>query len=164
MRSPRVTPARGWCMRPGHRRGLSLVRHALRVVLVHASLVLLALWPALAAAQHTLNPTSVEFTASADHAGILADGQPAVTRYQLEIYIKDAPAPLTTVDLGKPTPDTVNRVSVIPTVLIGLPVGQTYVARVTAIGPGGEGRSEPSNDFSRSDAPRAPTNLRTGGV
>jgi regulation of enolase protein 1 (concanavalin A-like superfamily) len=86
----------------------------------------------------TSPPTAIAFRASVDHATL-------VTRYELRIFASGAnPAtatPIATSDLGKPAPDlngdiTVNRA----TFFSGL--GQaSYIAAVSAIGPGGSSTS-----------------------
>src|SRR4029453_5620862 len=57
----------------------------------------------------TTPPTGVGFTASADHATL-------VTRYELRIYASGADpntaTPIATSDLGKPTPDANNNITV----------------------------------------------------
>jgi regulation of enolase protein 1 (concanavalin A-like superfamily) len=93
----------------------------------------------------TTAPRLLVFTASADHAT-------NVSSYRLSVYAPTAnPAtatPLTTSDLGKPTPDANNDITVDrATFFAALPVGN-YVATVTAIGPGGQTQSS-SVAFSR---------------
>src|SRR5262249_17314323 len=86
-------------------------------------------------------PTTVIFTASADH------NTSAVTSYRLDIFNNGADpntaTPVASSDLGKPTPAanndiTVNRASFFSALAPG-----TYVATVSAIGPGGLGRGAP---------------------
>jgi hypothetical protein len=81
----------------------------------------------------------VAFTASPDHA--------TVTRYVLEIFANGAdPAtatPVATSDLGKPTPDANNNITVDRTTFFtGLAAG-TYVSTVRAENSAGSGRSTP---------------------
>ena len=121
-----------------------------------ASLVLLAVWPALAAAQGVTNPVAVEFDVPSEHAVILPDGTAAITSYALQITEVGASAPLSTTDLGKPTPDVAGHVRATPQVLIGLPANRTYTAVIKAIGPGGEAVSDPSNPFGRAGPPSPP--------
>jgi hypothetical protein len=112
-----------------------------------------------------INPTTVLFIASADHnATVTVAGQtvPVLTRYELRIFLEGAAAPVTTVDLGKPTPNAQNEVRMTPGELVGLPLG-AYTARVAAIGPAGESVSDPSNPFARVRAPAAPTAVRVSG-
>jgi hypothetical protein len=83
-------------------------------------------------------PTAVAFTASTDHAT-------NVTSYRLSVYAPTAnPAtatPIATSDLGKPTPDANNAITVDrASFFAALPVG-SYQATVTAIGPGGQTQS-----------------------
>lgn len=113
----------------------------------------------VASAQLVTNPRTVEFTPSEDHSRVTENGSQAVDRYELRIFLRGAAAPLTSVDLGKPTPDATNTIRLQPPVLIGLPFG-SYVARVAAIGAGGEGVSDPSNPFDSILAPGVPTLLK----
>lgn len=94
------------------------------------------------------NPTTIEFTASPDHAA-LDKGAPVVSRYDVEIYTQaNQTTAVSTINVGKPTPGTGNLISFnqLRTTLGPLPVG-TYVAKVAAVGPGGTGRSTSSNPF-----------------
>lgn len=103
-----------------------------------------------------INPTRVEFTVSADHNATVL-GQPAVTRYDLRVYLPGAAQPMTTADLGKPVAADGATVSIErQAVFVALPLGE-YVARVAAVGPGGEGVSDPTVPFGRITAPSAPT-------
>jgi regulation of enolase protein 1 (concanavalin A-like superfamily) len=86
----------------------------------------------------TTAPRYVAFTASVDHAT-------AVTTYRLAIYRSGAdPAsatPIATSDLGKATPSSSGEILVDRAAFFaGLPAG-TYVAAVSAVGPGGESQS-----------------------
>ena len=97
----------------------------------------------------TLNPTTAEFNPSADHNVTLASGLPAVTRYDLEFYTPGAASPFQVNSLGKPNPqgDGVIRV-LLSSVLTAFPSpGIVYDSTVTAVGPGGSGRSARSNTF-----------------
>jgi hypothetical protein len=116
--------------------------------------VLLGVIPSVAAAQVLIDPTAAEFSASPDHDAS-ASGIPVVSSYQLELYLPLAPTPFLTVPLGKPSPDAngVIRVS-LASLLVPLPApGITYTATVAALGPGGVGRSAPSNPFTWSGTP-----------
>jgi len=55
--------------------------------------------PVVVQAQSLPNPGRAEFTASADHT--------AITSYEIGWFLGAAVAPVSTVDVGKPTPDTV---------------------------------------------------------
>jgi hypothetical protein len=88
----------------------------------------------------TANSWTVQFTASADH-------DTNVTSYRLDVFASGAdPAtasPVATINLGKPTPDASRLISVSePSFFTALAAGD-YLATVSAIGPGGEGRSAP---------------------
>lgn len=103
-----------------------------------------------------INPTRVEFTVSADHNATVL-GQPAVSRYDLRIYLPGAAQPMTTADLAKPVAADGATVSIErQAVFVALPLGE-YVGRVVAVGPGGEGVSDPTAPFGRITAPTAPT-------
>jgi len=86
----------------------------------------------------TTPPTGVMFTASPDHATL-------VTSYQLRIYASGADpntaTPVATSNLGKPTPDANNDITVSqPSFFSALAPGN-YVAAVAAIGSGGSSLS-----------------------
>ena len=107
------------------------------------------LWASVAAAQApVLNPRFLEFNASTDHSTNAPTGVPLVTRYNLEFYNIGAPSPFQTNPLGKPTPNASGVIRIdLSTTFAGLPTGTTYESRVVAVGPGGAGRSNPSNQF-----------------
>ena len=119
-------------------------------------LVFLFAFTAPLAAQTAVNPTKVEFTASSDHDVVVPDVGPVLTRYELRIYLDPTSVlPVTTYDLGKPAPVAGLVTASITSVLVGLPVNTRHVARVAAIGPGGETASEVSNPFALIAAPGA---------
>lgn len=138
------------------------MRKALYVALALAAFTVLA---RPASAQVVFNPRTVEYVVSADHAATLSDGTPKVARYEIRFFAPDAVAPMSTGDLGKPAPGADGRVtqdiSTLPA-LIGLPIGGNYIARVAAIGPTGEGVSQPSNPFDIATAPAPATDVRLG--
>lgn len=109
--------------------------------------------PAFASGQVT-NPSGVSFDVSADH-DVLVLGVPAVARYELRITAVGE-ATVTTFDLAKPVPVGVTATVVNAAMFAPLAMGE-YVARVVAIGPGGEGVSLPTVPFGRLTAARAPT-------
>ena len=87
------------------------------------------------------NPRSAEFTPSPDHA--------AITSYEIGWFLGAAADPVSTVDIGKPTPNASNictaAINVMP-----LAFGDTYTAQIRA--KAGTIYSEwslPSNPFSR---------------
>jgi hypothetical protein len=100
-------------------------------------------------AQSVLDPRIVEFEPSPDHNARTSDGQAVVTRYDLEFYVLNAQTPLLTVSLGKPSPDNDGIIRAnFESLLASIPAaGVLYVARVAAVGPGGRGTSDPSNQF-----------------
>ncbi len=100
-------------------------------------------------AQTVLNPRTVEFDPSADHAALTADGQPVVQRYELQVFLAGASQPMTTANLAKPNPQADGKIRLdFSALLAGWPLTNgTYVARVAAVGPAGNGLSDPSNTF-----------------
>jgi hypothetical protein len=104
---------------------------------------------ASALAQPVIDPRVAEFNPSPDHSAVV-DGVAVVTSYELEISVAGSTAPpVRTLPLGKPNPDTNGIIRVVIETLLTPPlnVGVTYEARVAAVGPGGRGRSAPSNTF-----------------
>jgi len=89
-------------------------------------------------------PTTLVFTASADHAT-------DVTSYTVAIYRSADPvtgSPVATRDLGKPTPVNGDISAIISTLVDPLPAG-IYKAVVRAVGPGGTTASTPSSNFTK---------------
>jgi hypothetical protein len=111
-------------------------------------IVSLALGCAATALAQTVDPRIAEFNPSPDHSAV-DNGVPVVTGYQLEIYLVGATTPVRVLSLGKPAPDPDGVVRVAFDVLLNPPLatGVTYEARAVAFGPGGSGRSTPSNTF-----------------
>lgn len=108
------------------------------------------LLPLTAAAQSTVSdPRIAEFSPSPDHAAVGSNGQPVVSRYDLQFFYQGAAQPFQTADLGKPTPEADGKIRVnLSTVFTPLPLpGFTYEARVAAVGPTGSGTSDVSNPF-----------------
>jgi hypothetical protein len=103
----------------------------------------------LTAQSATLDPRIAEFNPSPDHSANGPDGEPLVTRYDLEFYLVGAILPFQTTDLGKPAPEADGKIRVtFTTLLTGWPLpGTPYEARIAAVGPGGAGRSDVSNQF-----------------
>jgi len=120
--------------------------------------VVVGLVPPPVDAQSVVNPNAVEFEPSADHAAMFL-GTPVVSRYELRFQFVGAEQPVTTVDLGKPTP-VENLIRVTVPQFLTLQPKQEYTATVAAIGPGGEGVSTPTDPFGRSGPPVAPTVVR----
>lgn len=95
------------------------------------------------------NPTTVIFTASVDHDALSLDGvTPLLTSYQLQVFLETATAtPLTTLDLGKPTPDAAKQITVKNAVWFAALTPKTrYVAKVAAVGPLGVSTPSPASD------------------
>ena len=100
-------------------------------------------------AQVVSNPQVVEFDPSPDHLTVLGNGQPAVSRYDLEVYVVGASVPFVVVNMGKlaPQQDGKSRFN-FSSIVASWPLpGGTYEARVRAVGPDGTGLSTPSNPF-----------------
>jgi hypothetical protein len=144
---------------------LRVVHHAFIILLVAGSVAVLS-------AQAVLDPRFVEFNASIDHSSVGQSGAPIVDRYWLSIYPAGSSVAAATVDIGKPNPDGngIIRVDFLP-LLPGVPAPNvTYEARVTAIGPGGQGDSQASNHFSFSPncspgiSPTSRSISQTGGT
>lgn len=102
-------------------------------------------------AQTVVDPLLVEFSPSADHYAVSADGTPKVQSYSFSIYEAGATKPLQTVNLGKPDPGTDGKIRIpFPTFLKPAPVaGVVYEARVAAVTPSGSSSASAlSNTFS----------------
>ena len=112
-------------------------------MLLSISLVLL-MTGAANAQSVILNPTKVQFTASADHS-ITIGGVALVERYELRHYVVGSTTPVSVVNMGKPTPDALNTIVF---TFAALPFSTTtqYFARVVAIGSTGEGVSANSSE------------------
>lgn len=112
--------------------------------------LLLALlgFASVASAQTPVNPRTVTFTPSTDHA--------TVTSYEIAYFVTGATDPIqAAVDIGKPAPDATN----ICTAAIntqGIPFGSNYIAKMRAkAGTLYSDWSEASNLFSRLPGPPA---------
>jgi len=112
-------------------------------------LIAVLLVPAWAGAQTVTNARIVEFVPSPDHSERLSDGRAVVQRYVMEVYQAGASQPFHTVDMGKPSPQSDGKIrfDFSATVAAWPAPGGEYQARVAAVGPGGEGVSDPSNRF-----------------
>lgn len=98
-------------------------------------------------AQSIVNPTTLEFSPSADH-DLTVGGTAVVDRYDVAFYQLGAAQPFQVNSLGKPAPGTGGLIRVALSSLSSLPSpGITYEARVIAVGPGGAGTSSVSNTF-----------------
>ena len=100
-------------------------------------------------AQVLSDPRVAEFSPSPDHWVVLNNGEPAVLRYELGVYVLGASAPFATVDMGKPSPgpDGKIRYDFFAQVAAWPLPGGGYEARVSAVGPQGAAPSNPSNPF-----------------
>lgn len=110
------------------------------------SLILLTGLPVPSAAQ-VVNPTVAEFTPSADHSRVAADGREYVTHYELGFYMQGASSPFQVATIGKPTPAADGQIRVNLATLAQPSAGIVYQARVSAVGPGGSTPSTASNTF-----------------
>jgi hypothetical protein len=98
-----------------------------------------------ATAQVPKNPSVATFTASADHASI--------TKYVIGYFLPGASDPVTTADLGKPTPDA-SLVCTVTLNVMPLTFAANYTAKVKAVAGTAESVwSEPSNPFDRVPGP-----------
>jgi opacity protein-like surface antigen len=110
--------------------------------------LLALLLPALAAAQNVVNPGTLVFTASEDHA--------ILTGYIAGFFLPGAAEPFLTVDIGKPIPDASGQCVV---TLNTRPVkfGTGYTVKLMSLAEGVTSEwSTPSNPFDRKPGP--PTN------
>jgi len=117
--------------------------------------LLLALFVTTNASAQVINPTAVEFDASADHNTVVLT-TPVLTSYELRVFKVTTP---TVVDkrlnLAKPSP-VAGKIMVIDKAFFDSLAPGEYVARVAAIGPSGEGESTVTAPFGRMSAPAAP--------
>ena len=100
-------------------------------------------------AQVLSDPRIAEFDPSPDHWAVLGSGQPAVLRYELDMFVVGSSSPFGTLDMGKPSPEADGKIRYDFAAQIAawsLP-GGNYEARVSAVGPEGEALSDPSNPF-----------------
>lgn len=106
----------------------------------------------------TINPRTAYFTASGDHDTVVS-GLAAIERYELAVMVGSATGAMAfSKDLGKPNPNAQREIAVTIPEFATMASG-SYVATVSAIGPGGVARSAPSNPFSRINQPAAPTGV-----
>lgn len=130
------------------------------------ALACLAVGPTRAHAQAVANPTTLVFTASADHARTLpVSGDPVVTGYRARYWLASqctptcptTGTPAFTIPLGKPTPNAQNEI-VVTNIFQGLVLNTVYRAVVEAVGPGGATASSATNPFGNETAtpPGAP--------
>ena len=106
-------------------------------------------------AQVVSDPRVAEFDPSPDHWEVLDNGEPALARYELSVYLVGSSQPISTVDMGKPSPDADGKIRYdFASAVAGwsLPGGD-YEARVSAVGPAGAALSDPSNPFTFTTTP-----------
>jgi hypothetical protein len=134
-----------------------------RLLFFAAAVAICVLSPCLASAQTTgativVLPTStIQFAASSDHNTQFA-GAPVLTSYKLVYCLKadQAQCPLT-LDLGKPVPDANNTITA-GTVFGTIAPNTEYVAKVIAVGPGGETPTPFTDPFGVPGPPAVPGN------
>jgi hypothetical protein len=106
-------------------------------------------YAARAAAQTVTDPQIVEFIPSPDHFVVDGNGQALVNHYDLAIYEVGSSNPFEVANIGKPSPDVDGRIRVSLSMSLSvwpLPL-LAYEARVSAVGPTGNGDSDWSNPF-----------------
>ena len=109
----------------------------------------------------TTNPTRAEFIVSSDH-NVVVLGVPRVDHYDLEIVVSSNGALFLTVGMGKPPAVDGAQVTVPISQFASLPRDIIHYAVAIAVGPGGTGRSGPSNPFvvpGEAPAPGPPSGL-----
>jgi hypothetical protein len=96
----------------------------------------------------TPNPTAGEFNVASNHNAIHTDGLPIVDHYEMEIVVVSNGALFLTLGIGKPQAADGARVTVpLPTLASTLTRDVIYYGIMVSVGPGGTGRSAPSNPF-----------------
>lgn len=109
-------------------------------------------------AQTINNPSTVQFTASADQ-NTIQNGVAVLSSYEVRLYSQDGVTKINSLDIGKPTPDAANTItfSQLKNVYSSAPVG-SYTIKVAAVGPGGANETPASDPFTvLPPAPSAPT-------
>ena len=137
------------------------------LTLIRAGLVLVLLMYAVPVLAQTPTPVTVTsrvvFTPSIDHAAVDSFSREIVTHYELEVIGQNGLGAIAfTKGLGKPAPNPQGEIDVVVQEFGGLVVDAVHKAAVSAVGPGGMGRSALSNPFGRPGpvrTPTAPTNL-----
>lgn len=134
-----------------------------RVLLVLAMLLAAVAASAQPSNTYIINPTKVQFTPSPDHDLVLPDGTEMVTRYEVRVMAAGALEPVSVLDIGKPPIATGDILRDVSGLIGALPFDPRiqYTVIVAAIGPTGEGPSEPSNPFGHVGRPGAAANVRT---
>lgn len=118
----------------------------------------LLLVPVCVSAQTINNPSTITFTASADH-NTVENTVPLLTSYEIRLYAQGQTTSAAVLNIGKPTPDATGTISFsqLKNVYTSAPAG-TYNVKVAAVGPGGASESVLSDPFTVSPrAPSAPT-------
>lgn len=109
-----------------------------------------------------VNPTTIEFDPSPNHNDmVLGTTTPMITKYVLRLLLEGASQPISgDVDLGKPTPGTNGKIVLTNrTWFLAAAMNVRHVAKVAAVGPTGEGVSDPSNPFGNVGPPAAPASV-----
>lgn len=126
----------------------------LLALLVLICLLVLTAPPAFAQAT-AVNPTTVEFTASPDHAGAWLNGDAKVTEYRAVYFYASSDVttatPVAVISIGKPAPNAAGAIAVtaasLPALFGGLAHGVVYKATIDTVGPSGSSRSTASGPF-----------------
>ena len=141
-------------------------RRALPGLMVLAGLAFTLMCAATASAQVVNDPRIAEFDPSPDHWQSLENGESAVVRYELGMYMLGAASPFTTVDMGKPSPGADGKIRYdFASGVAGWPLtGGYYEARVSAVGPEGAALSDPSNPFTFGTASSCAISLSAASV
>lgn len=127
--------------------GSTLVRRNLVAGMIAASIA-----GVTGASAQTVNPTTLEFTASPDHNAVSTSGTPLLSRYDLQYFLPGASQPYQTQSLGKPTPGGAGDIRIPVSSLSSVPSqGIVTEARVVSVGPFGQAPSDPSNQFMFAD-------------
>jgi hypothetical protein len=102
-------------------------------------------------AQSITDARRAEFTPSTDHNAVDAStGVALLQRYSLDVFLVGGATPVSTADLGKPTPDAdgMIRIDFVSRLTTALTPSVIYEAVVSAVGPGGTAPGARSNTFS----------------
>ena len=101
-------------------------------------------------AQSIVDARRVEFTPSADHNAVDANGVAIVTRYSMQIFVSGGATAVQTLNLGKPSPGTDGMIRLDFVSLLTTPLtnGVIYEALVEAVGPSGSSGGTRTNTFS----------------
>lgn len=116
-------------------------------------------WSTSVSAQSIVDARRVEFTPSADHNAVDANGTTLVDGYAIQVFAAGGSTPVQTASLGKPAadPDGMIRVDFVALLPGALTPGVVYEALVEAVGPGGSSGGTRTNTFSFTPTCGTPT-------